>query len=154
MAIAQQRHGQIGIFGDGIDVEGAGRAHRGDTPGTDRSGNHADCTECVEGTALEVLTGDVFERLPAGPEIHAVADFGITGNGAYPRIEEMRHHASDGVGSDDRVGIDTDKKYSVADVIETVVQGFGFAAVWLAENDNLADGLLARKSAMDNFESV
>src|SRR5271155_866571 len=129
MAVAQQRHGPVGIFGDSIDVEGAGRAHGGDSPCADGSGNYADCTERVEGTALEVLAGDVFESLPSRPEIDAVADLGVAGDGAYFRIEEMRHHASDGIGSNDGVGIDTDKEFRVSDVIKTVVESFSFAAV-------------------------
>ena len=154
MAIAQQRHGEIRVFGDGIDVEGAGCAHCGDTPGTNCSGNDADCTESIESTALKVLAGDVFEGLPARPEIDAVANFGVTSDGAYFGIEEMRHHASDGVGSNDGIGIDADEEFSVSDVIETVVEGFGFAAVGLGEDDDFAGGFFAGKDSTDNFEGA
>ena len=147
MAIAQQRHGKVGVFGDGIDVEGTGCAHCGDTPGANCSGNDADCTESIESTALEVLAGDVFEGLPARPEIDAVANFGVAGNGAYFGIQEMRHHASDGVGSNDGIGIDADKEFSIADVIETVVEGLGFAAVGLGEDRGLCRWLVRARNA-------
>jgi len=38
--------------------------------------------EEIEGAALKVLAGDVFEGLPAGPEVDAVADLCVAGDGA------------------------------------------------------------------------
>ncbi len=93
IAVAQQRHGEIGVFGDGIDVIAAGLADRLDAPGADGSGHHAHRAHGVQRAAFEILAGDVFERLPARPEIHAVADFGVAGHGCNFRIEEVRHHA-------------------------------------------------------------
>ena len=63
-----------GIAACGFDRCGA--------PGADGSGNHGDDVEEIEGAALEVLAGDVFERLPAGPEVDAIADLGVAGDGA------------------------------------------------------------------------
>jgi len=42
--------------------------------------------EEVECAALEVLAGDVFEGLPTGPEIDAIADLGVSGDGADERV--------------------------------------------------------------------
>ena len=56
----------------------------------------------------KVLAGDVFERLPARPEVDAVADFGVSGDGADLGIGEVRDEAGDGVVSDDSVGVDAD----------------------------------------------
>ena len=41
----QQRHCQISVLGDRVDVIAAGLAHRRHTPGPDRTGNHADGAE-------------------------------------------------------------------------------------------------------------
>src|SRR5215472_16738405 len=65
----------------GFDVGGA--------PGADCSGNYTDRVERVKGTALEILAGDVFQRLPARPEVHAVADFCIARHGCHARIAEV-----------------------------------------------------------------
>ena len=67
----------IGIAAGGLDGSGA--------PCADGSGDDGDDVEEVECAALEVLAGDVFEGLPAGPEIDAVADLGIAGDGADAR---------------------------------------------------------------------
>ena len=117
IAVAQQRHGQIGVFGNGIDVVASRFANRLDAPGADRARHHADRTHGVERSPFEILAGDVFERLPARPQVDAVADFGIAGDGCNFRIEEMRHHADDGVGSDDGVGVDADEEFRIADVL-------------------------------------
>ncbi len=42
ISAAQQRHGQVGIFGDGISVVASSLAHGGDAPRADRAGNDAD----------------------------------------------------------------------------------------------------------------
>ena len=119
---AQQRHRQIGIFRDRIDVVAAGLAHRRNAPRTNRSGHHADRAQHVERTALEVLAGDVFERLPARPQIHAVADLGVARDRTNFRIDEVRHQARNRVGCDDRVGVNADKKLRVANVLDPVVR--------------------------------
>ena len=95
-------------------MEAAGLAHRRDAPRADRSRHHADRAHGIQRAALEVLAGDVFQRLPARPEIDAVADFGIAGNGADFRIQEVRHQMRDGVVRDDRVGVDADENLFVA----------------------------------------
>ena len=66
-----------GIAAGGLDGRGA--------PCADGAGNDGDDVEEVEGAALEVLAGDVFEGLPAGPQIDAVADLGVAGHGADAR---------------------------------------------------------------------
>ena len=69
-----------GIAAGGLDGRGA--------PCADGSGNDGDDVEEIEGAALEVLAGDVFEGLPARPEVDAVADLGVAGDGADAGIFE------------------------------------------------------------------
>src|SRR6266700_373047 len=80
VATLKQRHGEVRIFRDRILMVAANLADSGDAPCADRSRNHANGTKQVESAPFKILTGDVFEGLPACPKIHAVADFSIAGN--------------------------------------------------------------------------
>ena len=77
------------------------------------------------------MAGDVFEGLPAGPEVDAVADFGVAGDGADARVGEVGDEAGDGVVGDDAVGVDADIDglFGRVDVLQGEVEGLGFAAV-------------------------
>ena len=154
ISAAQQRHGEVGILGDGIDVIAASLAHCGNAPRADRAGHDADRAQNVERAPLKILAGDVFQGLPARPEIDAVADLGIAGNRADFRIDEVRHQSRDRVRRDDRVGIDADEEFRIADVLDAVVQSLGLARVRLAENQNLARGGLRGECARRATSSV
>ena len=132
----------------------AGFANRRDAPGANRARHHADRAHGVERAPLEILAGDVFERLPARPEVDAVADFGIAGDGSNFRIEEVRHHAGDGIGSNDGIGVDADEKFGIADVLESKVKRLGFAAVGLGENQYSAGSFFGGKRAAGDFQSA
>ena len=83
--------------------------------------------------------GDVFEGLPSGPEIDAVADLDVAGDGGDLRIGEVRDEAGDGVFGDDAVGVDADVDLFVH-AFEGVVEGVGLAAVGLGEDGEAAGG--------------
>ena len=106
---AQQGHGEVGVFGDGVNVVSAGLAHCRNAPGADRARHHADRAQHVESAALEVLAGDVFQSLPARPEIHPIANLRIARDGADFGIDEMRHQSRDRILRDDGVGVDADE---------------------------------------------
>ncbi len=55
---------QVGILGQRVRSKAAQLLDQFPPPGTDGAGNHRDAVEQVEGTAIEVLAGDVFECLP------------------------------------------------------------------------------------------
>ena len=154
IAVAQQSHGEIGVFGYGVDMVAAGFANGRYAPGSNCARDHAYRAHGVERSPLEILAGDVFERLPARPEIDAVADFGIAGDGRNFRIEEVRHEAGDGIGSDDGIGVDADEKFRVADVLQSEVQRLGLAAVGLGENQHSAGGFFGGKGAAGDFQSA
>ena len=107
-ALFEQVHGQVGVFGHGVQRIAAGGLHRRGAPCADGAGNHGDDVEEVEGAALEVLAGDVFESLPARPQVHAVAHFGVAGHGADGGILKVGNELGDGVGGDHGIGIDAD----------------------------------------------
>src|ERR1700680_2055918 len=112
----------------------AGLAYSGDSPCADRARNHADGAQNVKGPPLEVLAGDVFESLPARPQIDAIAHLGIARDGADFGIDKVRHQACDRIRSDDGVGIDAYKKFRLANVFNAVVERLGLARVPLGEN--------------------
>ena len=137
----KQRHGQVGVLGDGVDRVAAGGLDGACAPCADGSGNHNDDVKQIKSPALEVLAGDIFEGLPASPEVDAVADFGVSGDGADQRVFKVRNELADGVGGDDGVGVDADVKL-LRQAVEGEVQRGGLASVGLAENLNAAGGYL------------
>ena len=106
--------------------------------------------EEIEGAALEVLAGDVFEGLPAGPEIDAVADLGVAGDGADAGILKVGNELGDGVGGDHGVGVDADVDLLV-DAIERVVERGGLAFIALGEHLHAAGGDLLRVGCRGHF---
>ena len=112
----------------------AGLAYCFDAPGANRSGDHADRAHGVERPAFEVLAGDIFQRLPARPEIDAVAHLGIARHGCNFRIQKVRHHARNRIGSDDGVGIDANKNFRIDDVFKSKVERLGLAGVGSGKN--------------------
>ena len=77
------RDRQVLILGERVRREAAElRQQRRSAPGADRARDDRDASEAGERAALEILRGDIFERLPAGDEIDAVADLGVAGDGA------------------------------------------------------------------------
>ena len=89
--------------------------------------------EQVECAALEVLAGDIFQRLPAGPQVHAVSYLRVAGHGPDHRVLEMRNQFGNGVGGNHRVGVDTDVDF-LAQPVERVVQCGGLAGVGLGKH--------------------
>ena len=61
-------------------------------------------------------------------------------------FSEVRHHACDGVGGDDGVGVDADEEFRVADMFEAIVESLGFAAVGLGEDEDPAVRVFGGKS--------
>ena len=129
-------------------------AHRGSTPRADSSGNNTDGAEGIQGSSLKVLAGDVFEGLPARPEVDAVADFGVSRDSADFGIEEVRDQAADGVGCDDGIGINADEDLFIAQVLQAEVQGFGLAGVGFCQNHDLAAGCLLGEGGASYLEGT
>src|ERR1022692_2366862 len=59
IACLEKRHGEIGIFGDGVVMITTGGANRSGAPGANGARNHAHGVERVQRAPLEVLAGDV-----------------------------------------------------------------------------------------------
>ena len=93
----------------------------------------------VERATFEVLAGDVFESLPTRPEIDAVANLGVAGHGSDALVLKVLNEFGDGVGGDDRVGIDTNIDL-LMNSFEGKVESRGLAAVGLDEHFDATGG--------------
>src|SRR5208282_1189653 len=129
-------------------------AYRRHTPGADRARHHAYRTHGVERSPLEILAGDVFQCLPARPQVDAVADLGIAGHGCNFGIEKVRHETRDGIGSNNSIGIDTDEDFGIANVLQSKVKRLGLAAVRLGENQYPAGSFFGGKRPAGDFQST
>ena len=154
MPVFQQRHGEVGIFRHGIHVIATRLAHGLHAPRSDRSWHHAHRAHRVERPPLEVLAGDVLQRLPARPQVHAIPHFGVACDRRHLRIQEVGHHPCDGVRSDDGVGVDANEEFRIVDVLEPEVQCLSLTAIGLGENDDLARRLFPPKRGARNFQGA
>src|SRR5262249_32903721 len=100
--------GQIHVLGHGVGGVPAGLDDRFAPPGADGAGHDGDGVDGVIGAAVEVLAGDVLDRLPVRQRVDAIADFDVTGHGANARVGEVPHQPLNGVLGEDRVGIEGD----------------------------------------------
>ena len=64
----------------------------------------------------------------------------------------MRHHAGDGIGSNDGIGVDADENFRIADVLQSKVKRLGLAAVGLGENQHPAGRFFGGKGAAGDFQ--
>ena len=147
----QQRHREIGVFGHGVMVIASDVAHGRCSPCANRARNNADCIHRVQRAPLEVLAGDVFQRLPTRPQIHAVSDFGIAGNRADLGIAEVRHQLRNRVGRDDGVGIDA-HEYLFGDLLQGEIERVGLARVRFGEQRHAASSNLVPECAACDFK--
>ena len=129
-----------------------GLAHSRDTPRANRTRHNTHGPERVESTPLKILAGDIFQRLPPGPQVDPVPYFRISRNCADLRIEEMRHQAADGIRRNDGIGIDTDEDFFIAQVLQAKVQSIGFAGVGLGQDQHLAGCFFASKRPPRYFQ--
>ena len=69
-------------------------------------------------------------------------------------LRKCGHHAGDGIGSDDGIGVDADEKFGIADVLQSKVQRLSLAAVGLGENQYFAGGFFGGKRTAGDFQSA
>ena len=99
--------------------------------------------EEIECAAFEVLAGDVFESLPACPQIDAIADLGISCDGTDLGIDEVRHQLGDRIGGDDSIRIDANVELFF-ERVDGEVERLGLACIGLAQHDEFAERDLFR----------
>ena len=99
------------------------------------AGNDGDAAERGKRPPLQILTGDVFERLPARDHVDAIADFGISGDGAYRRILEPAHELRDRVLLEMGVGIERHHDIA-ARFLQTDIESRRLAAIGHAKESD------------------
>ena len=82
--------------------------------------------------AVEVLAGDVLDRLPVRQRIDAVADLHVAGDRADERIGEAADELADRVAREDRVGVERDDDLA-ARVRDAAIQRRRLAGVLLPQ---------------------
>ena len=147
VALFEEIHGEVGVFGDGVGVVSAACLDRRGAPRADGPRNHHDHVEEVQRAALKVLAGDIFQRLPAG-QVDSVTHLGVAGHGPDLRVGEVGNQVGDGVARDDAVGVDTDVDI-LAGLGEPEVERVGLASVGLGQQMQSAGGDLRRIGVED-----
>ena len=89
VALLKQVHRKVGVFGNSVDGIPAAMTRCFRTPAANRAGHHCHDIEQIECAAFKVLAGDVLQRLPARPQVHAVAHLGIARHCSHLRIGEV-----------------------------------------------------------------
>src|SRR6266702_117274 len=133
IALLQQVHREVGVFGDGVGVIATAVLDGSRSPRSNGAGYHHYDVEQIERATLEVLAGDVFERLPARPQVDAIAYLGIACYGANLRIREMAHQVGYSIVGDHAIGIDADVDIFLR-AIEREVERIGLAAIGLGQH--------------------
>ena len=87
----KQGHGEIRVFGNGVRLITTGVTHRRCAPGADRARHDRYHPEDIQGTPFEILAGEIFEGLPARPQIHLVGDLGIARHGCHLEVGKVGH---------------------------------------------------------------
>ena len=127
--------------------------HRRHAPRADCARNHAHGAQQIESTALEVLAGDVFQGLPARPQIDAVADFRVARDGANSFVQKMRDQVRDGIAGDDRVSVHANKNgFVFGQMLQRKVEGIGFAAVGFGQNQQTPGSGLKGRGVAGKFQ--
>ena len=106
------------------------RAKQIRAPGTCRAGDHWNAIQQIECALFQVLTGDVFESLPACEPLVAVHYFYISRNRPYFRVREMPNQARNCFGVHNRIGIDGDNNFTRR-FRERVVERRRLSTIWL-----------------------
>ena len=108
MALAIEQHaiargldgdGEILVFRQRVGGKAAQLAQHLAPPGAHRAGHHGQRIQRRQRAALQILRHDIFQRLPAGDHVDAVADLGIARHRADLGIGEPAHQPRNGVGA-------------------------------------------------------
>src|SRR5665213_3438332 len=105
-ARAANRNGQVRIFGHRIRAEAARIVDGFRAPRAECSGNHRNAIQQIERALFQILTGHIFQCLPAREPADAIAYFYVSGYRADARIHEVADKLADRVWLNRGVGVD------------------------------------------------
>ena len=115
---AANRDGQVRIFGHRIGAEAAAFVDGFGAPCAQRAGDYRNAIQQVERALFQILTRDIFERLPTREPADSIPDFYVSGNRADAGIHKVPHEFRYRVRLDGGIRIDGD---------ENAAGGFGQA---------------------------
>ena len=100
--------GQVLIFRQGVRGIAAQFSQGGAPPCADRAGHHRHRAQGGERAALQILRGHIFQRLPAGDQVEAITDNGVSGHRADLGVYKPTGQLGQGVGGKQGVGVKGD----------------------------------------------
>src|SRR5262249_12567283 len=132
--VAQAKEGQreVRVFGQSLLRKAIGAHEQLTAPGTDGSWDHRDTVEQGKSAPIEVLAGNVFERLPVGEQIEAVPNLGIAGHCSHSGVDKVTHQFAHRIATKDRVGIESHDDVGLG-LGNAIVERLGLATIRLGE---------------------
>ena len=110
---ALDRDRQILVFGQRVWRKSTDLFDGALSPRANSSRNDRHRAKLSQGATLQILGGDIFERLPFGDDVDPIADLGVAGNGGKPLVGcEPAYQARDGHRLE--LGIGVERNYDVA----------------------------------------
>src|SRR5258708_7830009 len=85
--------GKIRILGESIRRVAAHLIDGRSPPRSNRSRNHRNAIQQVISSTVEVLAGDIFQRLPAGQDVMGIPNMNAAGDRTDLRLMEVADHS-------------------------------------------------------------
>src|SRR5215475_4116306 len=98
-------HRKVRVLGQRQVVESSDPFDKLAAPCPNGAGDNRDTIQQVESSPVQVLTGDVFERLPSSKKVDPIANLRVTSDRADLRIGKMSNELAHSVASEQRIGI-------------------------------------------------
>ena len=135
-ARAADRHGQIGVLGEGVAADPTDVDERLTSERADRARDRRHASEHVEHSPVEVEADDVFDVLPPTQQATSVADLGVARHGADLLRRERGDERPQRVALEDGVSVNEDED-RVLGVPDTGLEGGRLAGVHLPDQTNV-----------------
>src|SRR5262249_51626053 len=123
---------EIRVFGQGLLRKATGAHEQLTAPGANGSRHHRDTVEQGKSAPIEVLAGNVFERLPVGEQIDAVSDLGIAGHCSHMWVNKMTDQFAHRIATKDRVSIESYDDVGVG-LGNAIIERLGLSTIRLGE---------------------
>ena len=144
-------HRQVAVLSQCVGGQSAGALDGFLAESTNSAGHHGDGIDIGVGHAVEVLTGGVFDGLPAREHVALVADLDVSGHGTDAVVlveQEVLHELANSIRAQLGIGIDAHDIFRIG-MGNTVVQSRSLATIGLAEDAHL---VVAVESLMDALQ--
>src|SRR5712692_7901334 len=141
---------EILILSQGVRAKSIATLDQLAPPGADCARHDGDAVEAGKRATIHVLRGDVFQRLPTGHDVDAIADLRIAGDGADLRVDETARERANCFGGKLGIRVERDDHFALSEA-QTKIQRRGLTGVRLSEETNQR---LVTKMFAHNFTSA